>query len=220
MQPGCESAAAAPGHNRWRSGSITGFWQTLAADLLRYTGEDVPPWSPQFFRRLVAAAYVHPGAIAVAVYRYGQWAARCRMPIVRQIANLYYYYWFNWVRTRLQIELPRDARIGPGLCIYHYGGILVNSQIEAGRNLTLTQGVLIGQADSGIPRLGDDIAFGVGARVIGGVTVGNRVVIGAGAVVTKSFPDDTVIAGVPARVIRFRSSTGACSEDVDQHEEG
>jgi serine O-acetyltransferase len=181
-------------------------WATFTADMQRYTGTGMRPWSARFLRRLCTATYEHPGLLAIVVYRYGQWVYfRCKVHGVRQFLDLGYYYWFWWVRTRLQIELPRTTAIDAGLRIDHYGGILVNCQLIAGKNLTLTQGVLVGQTDSGVPRFGDNVALGVGAKVIGGVTLGDCVVVGAGAVVTKSFPANAVIAGVPARLLRFRA---------------
>ncbi len=181
------------------------WWRTLTADLQRYTGLGCRPWSLAFIRRLIAEGYQHPGLLAVIVYRYGQGVYfRCRIPIVRQIADLYYYYWFNWVRFQLQIELPRTTAIDGGLRIDHYGSIVINCQLIAGRNLTITHGVLIGQTQSGVPELGDNVAIGAGAKVLGGIRLGNNVVVGAGAVVTKSFEDDAVVAGVPARLLRTR----------------
>ena len=92
------------------------WWRTLTADLQRYTGLNCRPWSLAFIRRLIEEGYQHPGLLAVIVYRYGQWVYfRCRIPIIRQIADLYYYYWFNWVRFHLQIELPRTTAIDAGL---------------------------------------------------------------------------------------------------------
>ena len=185
---------------------------TLKADIRRYVGPDLSPRTWRFWKRLARLVYVHPGLIAVIVYRYGQWVEyRCRIPIVRQLAELTYYYWFNWVRTRLQIELPRTTAIDAGLRINHYGGILINCQIVAGKNLTLTQGVLIGETPAGIPRIGDDVMVGVGAKIIGPVVLGDRVEVGAGAVVTKSFPADAVIAGVPAKLLRQKGEPAPSS---------
>lgn len=182
-------------------------WATFTADMQRYAGRDVRPWSYRFWKRLGAAAYEHPGLLAVVVYRYGQWVEyRCRVPVLRQVCSLYYYYWFGWVRTRLQIELPRTTAIDAGLRIDHFGSIIVNCQLIAGKNLTLTHGVLVGQTDTGVPRFGDGVALGVGAKVIGGIALGDNVLVGAGAVVTKSFPDNAIVAGVPARLLRFRAS--------------
>ena len=181
-------------------------WQKFTADMLRYTGGEARPWSLGFLKRLAKAAYIHPGLLAVVAYRYGQWVMfRCRFPVWKQFHEFVYFCAFNWVRTRLQIEIPRHVAIEAGLRIDHFGGILVNSMVVAGKNLTLTQGVLIGQTDTGVPVLGDNVALGVGAKVIGAVLLGDNVLVGAAAVVTKSFPDNAVVAGVPARLLRFRA---------------
>jgi serine O-acetyltransferase len=200
-------------------------WATFTADMQRYAGTRARPWSLGFLRKLGGATYEHPGLLAIVVYRYGQWVCfRCKMPIVRQLLDLPYYYGFFWVRTRLQIELPRSTCIDAGLRIDHFGSILVNCQFIAGKNLTITHGVLIGQTDTGVPRCGDNVAIGAGAKVIGGITLGDSVQVGAGAVVTKSFPDNAVIAGVPARLLRFRapapgSQANRTDADADSPEE-
>lgn len=156
-------------------------------------------------KRLLRQRYEHPGLNAVIVYRFGQWVFyRCRIPIVRQICDLLYYYLFGYVRTRLHIEIPRTTAIDAGLRIDHYGGILLNCQLIAGKNLTITHGVVVGQTDTGVPQFGDEVQIGVGATIIGGITLGDRVQVGAGAVVTKSFPANAIVAGVPARLLRFR----------------
>ena len=62
----------------------------------------------------------------------------------------------------------------------------------------------------GFPELGDNVYIGPGAKVIGNVKIGNNVAIGANAVVTKSFPDDSVVVGIPARLISTKGSVGYC----------
>jgi serine O-acetyltransferase len=179
-------------------------WATFTADMARYGGGR-RAWSPAFIRSLITEGYSHPGILAIVVYRFGQWVSyRCRIPIVRQICELYYYYLFTWVRFTLQIELPRSTAIDGGLRIDHFGGIIINSQAVAGKNFTITHGVLLGETDTGVPVLGDNVSLGVGARVIGGITLGNYVQVGCGAVVTKSFSDGAVVAGVPAKLLRYK----------------
>ena len=180
-------------------------WATFTADMAGYVEPGINPWSSVFLRRLVRQMYVHPGAWAIVIYRYGQWVHyRCNVPVLRQLLQLHYHYLFCWARFTLQIELPFNADIGPGLRIYHYGGIIINSKTVAGCNLGLNHGVVIGAAKKSVPCLGDNVDIGVGSKLFGPVILGNNVQVGAGAIVTRSFPDNAVIAGVPAKLLRMK----------------
>lgn len=102
------------------------------------------------------------------------------------------------------IELSTD--IGEGLMIYHKIGCVINCK-SAGKNLTVWQGVTVGskrpfEGPDARPILGDNVSIAVNAVVFGRITVGNNVVIGAGSVVNKSVPDNCVVAGNPARIIK------------------
>ncbi len=94
--------------------------------------------------------------------------------------------------------------IGPGLRINHRaGGVVINPRARIGANVTLTPGVVIGNnaPDPTAPIIGDCAIVNVGAKIIGPISVGDRCQVGAGAVVIRDVPDDTVVAGVPARPI-------------------
>ncbi len=184
-------------------------WAKFTADMQRYTAAHLKPWSLPFLKELLRGAYENPGLIAIVVYRYGQWVLYCcRFPLWKQLHALNYYYWFFWVRTRLQIELPRTTAIDAGLRIDHFGAIIINCQLIAGKNLTITHGVLVGETDTGVPRMGDNVSIGVGAKIIGGIMLHDHVTVGAGAVVTKSFPEYATVAGVPAKLLRIREHSG------------
>lgn len=93
-------------------------------------------------------------------------------------------------------------QIGPGLFVQHGFATIVTAR-SIGKNCWINQQVTIGySAGSGCPRIGDDVTVNAGAKVLGGIEVGDRVVIGANAVVTKNVPPDVTVAGVPARIIR------------------
>ena len=106
---------------------------------------------------------------------------------------------------RFGIAISPDAEIGPGLYIGHFGGIVVNEAVRIGRNCNLSHDVTIGQMNrgrrAGVPVVGDEVYIAPGAKVIGGIRVGNRVAIGANAVVNSDVPDDAVVGGIPARVL-------------------
>ena len=101
---------------------------------------------------------------------------------------------------RLGISISRGT-FGPGLSIAHGGSIVINDLATVGARCRLHQGVTIGSAPDGAPRLGDDVFLGPNAIVIGNVEIGDGALIYAGAVVTKDVEARTAVAGVPAKVV-------------------
>jgi len=108
------------------------------------------------------------------------------------------------------IEIAVRSEIGKGVLFPHTQGTVLGAQ-RIGENATIFQNVTLGAqeldlgyAASARPIVGNNVIIGAGAKVLGGITVGHNVVIGANAVVTKSVPDDVVVAGVPAQIIRSR----------------
>lgn len=108
-------------------------------------------------------------------------------------------------KRRTGISLLFGTKIGGGLQFIHYSSIVIAIPAVIGKNCTLFQGVTIGHVyggkREGYPTIGDNVVIFAGAKVIGKVTIGNNVVIGANAVVTKDIPDNSVCAGIPAKVI-------------------
>jgi serine O-acetyltransferase len=113
---------------------------------------------------------------------------------------------------RYGIDISRDARIGAGLYIGHFGGIVVNEAVRIGDNCNLSHGVTLGRINrgdrTGCPTIGNDVYIGPGAKILGGVHVGDRSAVGANAVVIEDVPPDTAVGGVPARVLSRQGSQG------------
>jgi len=110
------------------------------------------------------------------------------------------------------ISIPPETVIGSGFYIGHFGGIVVSPKSKIGKNCNISQGVTIGQTNrgsrKGFPIIGNNVYIGPGAKIIGGVTIGNDVAVGANCVVTKDVPDNAVVVGVPGRVISYDGSRG------------
>lgn len=96
-----------------------------------------------------------------------------------------------------------------GLKIKHLGSILVNSSARVGKNcvLHINTAIVATSGSSDAPQLGDDCVLGIGSTLVGGIKIGNNVIIGAGAVVTKSFLQDSItLGGVPDQIISYSTT--------------
>jgi len=90
---------------------------------------------------------------------------------------------------------------GPGLYIVHWGSIAISSKARFGANARVHTCVNV----SGAPVIGEKVYLGPGSIIVGDITIGNNVTIGANAVVYSSFPDDVTVLGNPARVIKKKA---------------
>ena len=116
----------------------------------------------------------------------------------------------NHYKYKYGISIPYNTNISAGFYIGHFGGIIVNSKTVIGKNCNISQGVTIGKAYGGkfpgVPTIGDSVYIGPGAKVIGGITIGNDVAIGANCVLTKSVPDNSIVVGIPGEIKSYNGS--------------
>ncbi len=104
------------------------------------------------------------------------------------------------------IEIHPGATTGKGLFIDHGMGVVIGETAEIGNNVTLYQGVTLGgtgkEKGKRHPTLGNNVVVGSGAKVLGSFKVGDNVQIGSNAVVIKEVPPNSVVVGVPGRIVR------------------
>lgn len=120
---------------------------------------------------------------------------------------MYALYKLNLRRISLKYDIYISPNsIGKGLNLPHPGFIRVGSFVNIGDNCTILPMVLFGKAHPikvAKITVGDNCYFGVGSSVIGdNLIIGNNVTVAAGAVVTKDIPDNVVVAGVPAKIVK------------------
>lgn len=148
--------------------------------------------------------WTRPGFRAVAMYRFGVWAAGTRAPL-RPFAKRAYLAIHRYVRNHYTIELHRTAELGRRVKIAHQGGIVIHPRAQIGDECVIRQNVTIGAATPQTykegPVLGRHVDVGAGAVIIGRVTVGDDAHIGPNSVVTADVPPGATVFGNPMRVL-------------------
>jgi len=99
------------------------------------------------------------------------------------------------------VDLPWQTKIGKGIKLAHAYGLVVHGDVVIGDNVLLTHQVTLATEKGKTPVIGNCVRISPGAKIIGGVHVGDNVVVGANAVVVKDVPSNTVAVGVPARIL-------------------
>ena len=130
-----------------------------------------------------------------------------------EFRNLFYYRlgdysaFLRWMFPPLPTLHISTASIGPGLFIQH-GFSTIISAASIGENCWINQQVTIGYTnESDCPVIKDNVAIYAGAKVLGSITVGSNVKVGANAVVLKDVPDNCTVAGVPARIVKTNNQS-------------
>ena len=138
-----------------------------------------------------------------------EYFVNCRKDFVGKLYSYLLRYRLKRKRIKYGFSIPINV-FGPGLSIAHIGTIVINDKVKIGSNCRIHVCTNIG-ADyrdmNGVPLIGDDVYIGPGAKIFGNIVIGNKIIIGANAVVNKSFEENgSVIAGVPAKLIRVIDS--------------
>ena len=147
----------------------------------------------------------NPGFRAIAVHRFGNWRMRIRPKAVRAPFSLVY----RWLARRSVrvwgIEVPYSVTVGRRTVIHHQGLLVINGRCRIGDDCILRHGVTMGlrylDRPTEVPTLGNRVNVGVGAVVLGGITIGDDVQIGANSVVLTDVPAGCTVVGNPARIL-------------------
>lgn len=125
---------------------------------------------------------------------------------------LFLLWWYRYKHLGFKLRYTvYPNTCGPGLAIFHTGDFIwVKGAAKVGKNCTLRPGVVIGQKHTGEKpqpvTIGDNVDFGIGVKVFGSLKIGNNVSIGANAVVTHDIPDNAIVGGIPAKVIKIKQN--------------
>lgn len=126
---------------------------------------------------------------------------------VKWILAKYYGWRLMRAGVKLGFSIPPNV-FGEGLCIWHYGTIIIHPKTRIGRFAQLNADIVIGRNDAGeTPTIGDNFMCSPGVKICGGIILGSNVRCGLNAVVTKSFPDgNCVLVGIPARPLEKKGN--------------
>ncbi|WP_339141589.1 serine O-acetyltransferase [Pseudoalteromonas galatheae] len=135
---------------------------------------------------------------AIVFYRIANWMYNHKIPILPLIVKYFIFLIFNSV-------VPPSTYIGKK-SKFAYGGIgvVIHSQTTIGDKVIIGQNVTIGRqlSPNGVPVIGDNVYISAGARILGDIKIGSNVIIGANSVVINDVPSNSIVAGVPAKVIK------------------
>lgn len=176
---------------------------TLLADLERqYYFLGLKDKSPTLLSLFLS--FLSPRFMPVVLFRLSHFCFEYKLSILAKIFSLINFLLFG-------IEIAVQCDIGKGLFFPHTVGTVIGA-LRIGENALIYQGVTLGAksvdfsySSDSRPVVGDNVSIGSGAKVLGGIKVGDGVTIGANSVVVKDVMDHVVVAGVPAKVIRHLS---------------
>ena len=134
-----------------------------------------------------------------------------------------HYFWARYVSQRgvrkTGIEIHPGAQIGKGFFIDHGNGVIIGETTVIGDNVTLYQGVTLGgtgkEQGKRHPTIGNNVMISAGAKVLGSFKIGDNSKIGAGSVVLEEVPPNSTVVGVPGRVVK-RDNIHLPQEELDQ----
>ena len=157
------------------------------------------------------------------VFLYPSFKAIIRYRIAHKLYLKKHYFLARWYSQRTVrktgIEIHPGATIGKGLFIDHGNGVIIGETAIVGDNVTLYQGVTLGgtgkECGKRHPTIGNNVMISAGAKILGSFTVGENSKIGAGSVVLSEVPPNSTVVGVPGRVVK-RDNVKIPREDMDQ----
>jgi serine O-acetyltransferase len=185
--------------------------QTLRADLFRYRG--------QTGRRAFWSAYLREPGFRFTCYlrKTAHYSSRKRS--FAFFAYLYNRVLYHHYRFRYGFDISPTTRIGPGLYIGHFGGVVISPHAVLGANVNIAHGVTIGAASrgprTGAPTLEDRVWVGANAVLVGNIVIGHDALIAPGAYVNFDVPPMAVVLGNPGKVISSEGSIGYVNRTLD-----
>ena len=150
------------------------------------------------------------------VFLYPSFKAIIRYRFAHKLYLKEHYFWARYISQRTVrktgIEIHPGAQIGEGLFIDHGYGVVIGETAIVGDNVTMYQGVTLGgtgkEHGKRHPTVGNNVMIGAGAKILGSFTIGDNSKIGAGSVVLENVPPNSTVVGVPGRIVKQNMQSG------------
>lgn len=160
---------------------------------------------------------------AMEVFLYPSFKVMLHYRLAHKLYDGRHYFLARWVSQRgvrkTGIEIHPGAQIGKGFFIDHGNGVIIGETAIIGDNVTLYQGVTLGgtgkEHGKRHPTIGNNVMISAGAKVLGSFKIGDNSKIGAGSVVLEEVPPGSTVVGVPGRVVK-RNNQAFPQEEMDQ----
>ncbi|AUC82064.1 serine O-acetyltransferase [Lacinutrix sp. Bg11-31] len=124
-----------------------------------------------------------------------------------------FYFFFLYLRRikhKYGFDISYRTSIGKGLYLGHFGGVVIHGDATIGEYCNISQGITIGVLNrgkyKGVPKIGDSIFIGPNAVIVGGISIGNNVLIGANSLVNFNVKTNAVVAPTPSQIISYQGS--------------
>ncbi|MDD4179323.1 MAG: serine O-acetyltransferase [Candidatus Margulisbacteria bacterium] len=142
---------------------------------------------------------IYQGLWAVWIHRFAHLLYKLHIPFIPRLIS-------QIMRILTLIEIHPGAQVGRRFFIDHGNGTVIGATTVIGHDVTIYQGVTLGgtgkERGKRHPTIGNNVVIGAGAIVLGNITIGDNARIGAGAVVTKDVPPDTTVVGNPSWILK------------------
>ncbi|PJA73623.1 MAG: serine O-acetyltransferase, partial [Nitrospirae bacterium CG_4_9_14_3_um_filter_53_35] len=152
----------------------------------------------------------YSGFHAILAYRFSHWLYKHKVPFFPRLIS-------QLARFLTGVEIHPAATIGKRFFIDHGMGVVIGETSEIGDNVTLYQGVTLGgtgkEHTKRHPTLGNNVVVGAGAKILGSMSIGDNVKIGANAVVLTPVPANSTVVGVPGRIVKVEGEKVRSSLD-------
>ena len=163
-------------------------------------------WTNSFLYSILYIITTHGWHIMI-LFRLGKIIYAIPIPVLSHVLKAIYRILWFLLSTFYGISINPVSRIGKGFYIGHFGGVIIRG--DFGDYCSVGQGVTVGTKGAGKstvgPKIEDHVYLGAGSKVIGDINIGSHSIIGANAVVVKSYPECSVLVGIPAKNIKMDS---------------